>query len=254
MIERIDIQDIVKIAKDAGGAILAIYNRDFTVEYKDDKSPLTEADKKANEIICSSLAMRYPHIPIVSEENAQVDYEIRKKYDYFWLIDPLDGTREFVKKNGEFTVNIALIQDGKPMLGVVYAPVIGVVYYAKAKHGAYKEVGGVSQLLPIERRDDKCIIVGSKSHSCIESEMYISNIKTDKIKEYVLMGSSLKLCLVAEGVADVYPRLAPTMEWDTAAADAIVRECNKRCMDLKTGALLRYNKENMLNPWFVVSI
>lgn len=247
------IAEIINLAKMAGQSIMDIYSKDFTVEYKDDKSPLTEADKKANNIICKGLSRLYPDIPIVSEENKEVPYEIRKDYDYFWLIDPLDGTKEFINKNGEFTVNIALIQNGEPVLGVVYAPAIGALYHAKKGVGAFKISDGAAIKLPTARSDDRFVVVASKSHNSPETGEYIDTIKTNKTKEFISMGSSLKLCLVASGEADVYPRLAPTMEWDTAAADAIVRECGKKTIQFGKDETLKYNKENMSNPWFVVS-
>jgi 3'(2'), 5'-bisphosphate nucleotidase len=253
MLDRIDIMAIVDIAKAAGEAILSVYERDFAVEFKDDKSPLTQADSDANEIICRELSKLYPQIPIISEENREIPYEVRKDFDCFWLVDPLDGTKEFVKKNGEFTVNIALVHGGKPVLGVVYAPVIDTLYYAKKGEGAFKKSQNQIIKLPIARDDDKFIIVASKSHNTPQTQEFIENIETDKQKEFVSMGSSLKLCLVAEGVADVYPRLAPTMEWDTAAADAVVRESGKNTLDFETKTPLVYNKSSLLNPFFVVS-
>jgi 3'(2'), 5'-bisphosphate nucleotidase len=253
LLDKIEINDIIGIAKLAGDAILDIYNQDFAVEYKDDSSPLTLADKAANEIICERLTKLYPQIPIISEENKETPYEIRRQYEYFWLVDPLDGTKEFVKKNGEFTVNIALIHSGNPVLGVVYAPVIDTLYYAKKGEGAFKNSQNQITKLPITRNDDKLIIVASKSHNTPQTQEFIENIETDKQKEFVSMGSSLKLCLVAEGAADVYPRLAPTMEWDTAAADAVVRESGKNTLDFETKMPLVYNKTSLLNPFFVVN-
>lgn len=248
MLNKIDIKDIKSIALKAGRAIMEIYAKDFTVEYKDDKSPLTEADLKANEIICNALVNLYPNIPIMSEENKQTDYETRKNWQYYWCIDPIDGTKEFIKKNGEFTVNIALIYKDTPVLGVVYAPALELMYCAKKGEGAFKN----EIKLPIKREDNKLIIVASKSHMSNETQKFIDNIKTDKEKKLISMGSSLKLCLVAEGKADIYPRLAPTMEWDTAAADAIVRESGKMTYQFEVDTPVVYNKENLLNPWFVV--
>lgn len=248
MLNKIDIKDIKSIALKAGRAIMEIYAKDFTVEYKDDKSPLTEADLKANEIICNALVNLYPNIPIMSEENKQTDYETRKNWQYYWCIDPIDGTKEFIKKNGEFTVNIALIYKDTPVLGVVYAPALELMYCAKKGEGAFKN----EIKLPIKREDNKLIIVASKSHMSNETQKFIDNIKTDKEKKLISMGSSLKLCLVAEGKADIYPRLAPTMEWDTSAADAIVRESGKMTYQFEVDTPVVYNKENLLNPWFVV--
>jgi len=245
----IDIEQIIAIAKDAGEAIMKIYNKDFTVEYKDDKSPLTEADTKANEIICTALVELYPNIPIMSEENKQTEYSVRKNWEYYWCIDPIDGTKEFIKKNDEFTVNIALIHKDTPILGVVYAPAIDEMYWAKKDEGAYKN----NQKLPLHinsRPEKKLSVVASKSHLSKETQEFIDNLETEMI-EQVSKGSSLKLCMVAEGIADIYPRLAPTMEWDTAAADAVVRESGKMTYQEDEQPMV-YNKEELLNPWFIV--
>ena len=250
MLEKIELEKIVSIAKNAGDAIMQIYKKDFTIEYKDDKSPLTEADTKSNEIICNALEKLYPNIPIMSEENKQTEYEVRKHWEYYWCIDPIDGTKEFIKKNDEFTVNIALIHKNTPVLGVVYAPAIDEMYKAKKDEGAFKN----NQKLPLktnEKPEEKLSVVASKSHLSPETQEFIDNLETKKI-EQVNKGSSLKLCMVAEGEADIYPRLAPTMEWDTAAADAIVRESAKMTYQLENNKVMVYNKENLLNPWFIV--
>ncbi len=249
MLDKINIDDIKKIALKAGDEIMKIYKSEFKVEYKDDNSPLTQADIKANDIICSSLKKLYPHIPMLSEENKEVKYEQRKDWEYYWCIDPIDGTKEFVNKNGEFTVNIALIYKNKPVLGVVYSPVLNDMYYSKQNCGAFKN----SIKLPIKRDDGIYIIVASKSHLSDETKQFIDNIKTPKEKKIIPMGSSLKICLVAEGKADIYPRFAPTMEWDTAAAHAIILESNANIIDMKNNENLLYNKENLLNNSFVVS-
>jgi len=248
MLDKINIEDIKKIALEAGSAIMEIYSRDFSVEYKDDKSPLTEADIKSNEIICKFLEKNYPDIEILSEENKEVPYNVRKNWEYYWCIDPIDGTKEFIKKNGEFTVNIALIHRDKPVLGVVYAPVLELIYYSKQGSGAFKN----DTRLPIKREDEKFIVVASKSHMSDETRKFVDDIDTDRDKELISMGSSLKLCLIAEGKADIYPRLAPTMEWDTAAAHAIVLESGKNILQYESSEMLVYNKENLLNPWFIV--
>ena len=250
MLDKIDLEDIKNIALKAGDAIMEIYKKDFTVEYKDDKSPLTEADLKANEIICSSLEKLYPNIPIMSEENKQTDYEIRKEWQYYWCIDPIDGTKEFIKKNDEFTVNIALIHKDTPVLGVVYAPAIDEMYSAKKGNGAFKN----GHKLPLKINNnpkEKLSVVASKSHLSQETQDFINALDAKEI-EQVSKGSSLKLCMVAEGIADIYPRLAPTMEWDTAAADAIVRESSKMTYQFEKDEAVIYNKEDLLNPWFVV--
>ena len=249
----INIEDIKQIALKAGIAIMEIYNKDFKIDYKDDKSPLTEADTKSNEIICEALNDLYPDIPLMSEENKQTDYGIRKDWEYYFCIDPIDGTKEFIKKNGEFTVNIALIYKNTPVLGVVYAPVLNDMYWAKKDAGAFKN----NEKLPLQiniNPKEKLSVVASKSHLSKETQEFIDSLDTKEITQ-VSKGSSLKLCMVAEGVADIYPRLAPTMEWDTAAADAIVRESNKMTYQFdKNGSdkPMIYNKENLLNPWFVV--
>lgn len=250
MLKEIDLEDIVAIAKVAGEAIMEIYQQDFTVEYKDDNSPLTQADLRANAIICEQLEKLYPSIPLMSEENKEVTYDIRKDWDYYWLIDPIDGTKEFIKKNGEFTVNIALIYRGNPVLGVVYAPAIEEMYKAKKGEGAFKN----KEKLPLhinENIAEKLLVVASKSHLSEETQQFIDNLDS-KCIEQVSKGSSLKLCMVAEGLADIYPRLAPTMEWDTAAAHAIVLEAGKKVEVFDTAELLKYNKPNLLNPWFIV--
>lgn len=256
----IKIEDIIGIAVKAGDAIMEIYERGFSIVYKNDDSPLTEADKKSNEIICSQLEEIYPKTPILSEENKEVPYEIRKNWEYYWLIDPLDGTKEFIKKNGEFTVNIALMKKDKPILGVICAPALNLLYYAEESKGAFRIDGnGQKYKLPIYNKEpDNCTIkiVSSKSHLSNETEDFIGSLRKryDKI-ELLPIGSSLKICLVAEGSADIYPRLAPTMEWDTAAGDIIVSESNRKLFKYKDGEIydsFKYNKENLVNSKFVV--
>jgi len=259
MLDQIDIQDIVKIAKDAGKAIMKIYNQEFDVEYKTDSSPLTIADKKANEIIVTALnqlsvnSFLEKNIPIISEEGRSVPYDERKNWEYFWLIDPLDGTKEFVKKNGEFTINIALINKETPVLGVVYSPVLNVCYWAKRDEGAFKN----GEKLPLKTKEKRDVykIVASRSHMSNETKDFIEAIDTDKEKVIISIGSSLKICLVAEGEANIYPRLGPTMEWDTAAAHAIVNESDglfNKYIDNGACQQHVYNKKNLLNDWFVV--
>ena len=257
MLDLIDVQDIVKIAKIAGKAVMKIYNQNFDVEYKKDSSPLTMADQKAHQIIVTALnqlsvnSFLQQNIPILSEEGRNIPYEERKNWEYFWLIDPIDGTKEFVKKNGEFTINIALISKEVPILGVVYSPVLNVCYWAKKGEGAFKD--GKKLPLKTNRQRDVYKIVASRSHMSSETRDFIKAIDTDKEKVIVSIGSSLKICLVAEGEANIYPRLGPTMEWDTAAAHAIVNESDgqfNRYID-NSGHL--YNKKNLLNDWFVVT-
>lgn len=252
MLNQIDIQDIVTIAKEAGKAIMQVYEQDFKVEYKQDSSPLTLADKRSNDIIEDGLNQLSVNFPILSEEGKEIPYENRKYWEYFWLVDPLDGTKEFVKKNGEFTVNIALIYKDTPVLGVVYAPVLDVCYWAKQDEGAFKD----GKKLPLKAKNQRSIykIVVSRSHMSNETQAFIDTIDTDKEKELASVGSSLKICLVAEGEADVYPRLAPTMEWDIGAAHSIVLESGsvlRRYYDGKFSKL-NYNKINLTNDWFVV--
>ena len=245
----LNIEDVLEIARKAGEEVLKIYNKDFEVEYKDDKSPLTIADKISHNLIVEGLK-KY-NLPILSEEGKNISYEERKKWELFWMIDPLDGTKEFVKKNGEFTINIALIYKNEPIFGVVYAPVLNWLYFNDNKN-AYKIENNKLIKLPFKRDNNKFIIVASRSHLNEETKKFIDSIKTDKQKEFISIGSSLKLCLVAEGKADIYPRLAPTMEWDTAAADAIVRKVGKKVYQVENNLFLEYNKENLLNPIFLV--
>jgi 3'(2'), 5'-bisphosphate nucleotidase len=234
---------------------MQIYKQDFEVEYKQDNSPLTLADKKANDIIENDLNQLSVNIPILSEEDNDIPYEDRKHWEYFWLVDPLDGTKEFVKKNGEFTVNIALIHKDTPVLGVVYAPALGVCYWAKQGKGAFRD----GQKLPLKTKEPRNTykIVASRSHMSDDTQAFIDAIDTNKEKELISIGSSLKICLVAEGEADIYPRLGPTMEWDTGAAHAVVREADKEIYsyeqtEVENYTCIIYNKENLLNQWFVV--
>jgi 3'(2'), 5'-bisphosphate nucleotidase len=253
MLNQIDVQDIVTIAKEAGDAIMQVYKQDFEVEYKQDSSPLTLADKKANDIIEDGLNQLSVNFPILSEEGKEIPYKDRKYWEYFWLVDPLDGTKEFVKKNGEFTVNIALIHKDIPVLGVVYAPALDVCYWAKQDEGAFKD----GQKLPLKTADQRNTykIVASRSHMSDETQVFIDGIDTDKAKELISIGSSLKICLVAEGEADIYPRLGPTMEWDTGAAHAVIIESGSTLVSYIEGnihAEHKYNKFELLNESFVV--
>lgn len=212
---QINIQDIIKLAEQAGEAIMKIYSVDFSVEYKDDKSPLTDADRAANAIIIDGL--KSTGIPVLSEEGKAIPYQDRKNWTLFWLVDPLDGTKEFIKKNGEFTVNIALIENGHPVMGVVYAPAMGITYYGSKSEGSFKKnSGGQIDKLPLpgeHNRAEKIRVVASRSHMSPETEEFVASLK-EKTREieFLSSGSSLKLCLIAEGAADIYPRLAPTME------------------------------------------
>ena len=249
----------------AGKAIMLVYDTVFDVEYKDDKSPLTKADKQANDIINSFLIPT--NIPIISEENKQIDFTIRKNWKTCWVVDPVDGTKEFVKRNGEFTVNIALITNQKPVLGVIYVPATKILYAAEVvSKTAFKvelkthktntnDVLDQSQaLLPKSNSKELIRVVGSRSHMSDETSEFIEALKLDGNQvEIVSKGSSLKFCLIAEGNADVYPRFAPTMEWDTAAGQAICNAVGVEVISKETNEPLLYNKENLLNPWFLVS-
>ena len=247
------INDIIKIAKNAGVAILEVYkDSNIQADLKDDNSPLTLADKASNEIITKKLKKLTPEIPILSEEGKKIDYSERKKWKLFWLIDPLDGTKEFIKKNGEFTVNIALISNGQPILGIVYAPVLNILWHGNIKDGSYKTDSNNSSVkLNVKKPNGTIKVVASRSHS--------NNPKLDnfliKYPDYKLvkMGSSIKICLVADGSADIYPRLGPTMEWDTAAAHAVVKFAGGNIYDLDNMNELTYNKSNLLNPEFLVN-
>ena len=260
-------------AKRAGEAILEVYDSDFAVEQKDDKSPLTLADKRSHEIIEKILeqtvTVNNSTVPILSEEGKEIPYDERIKWEYFWLVDPLDGTKEFIKRNGEFTVNIALIHKHKPVLGIIYIPVKDVFYFAAINFGAYKlENSGIltenlsieelidkSQKLPLNSNDKTTLtVIGSRSHTSEEFTEFVKqlNQKHENV-EFISSGSSLKLCLVAEGKADVYPRFGPTMEWDTAAGQAIVEQAKGTVMEAETNEPLNYNKSNLLNPFFIVS-
>lgn len=254
------LQTAIEAAIKGGKAILEVYATDFSVEIKGDDSPLTIADQKCNEIINSYL-VNTP-FPIISEENKQIDYEDRKNWSSCWIVDPLDGTKEFIKRNGEFTVNIALVTNGVPKLGVIYVPVSKTLYFtAEDSNTSYRLViddeefstdailENAEQLIPAVT-GTPVRVVGSRSHLNDDTKAYIDTINTDV--EIVSKGSSLKFCLVAEGNADVYPRFAPTMEWDTAAGDAICRAVGVQVIDQSTQESLRYNKENLLNPYFLV--
>lgn len=270
-------------SKVAGLAILEVYRRDFDVSYKEDQSPLTLADQRSHDIIVDHLTdPSGKSLPILSEEGKGIPFEERRAWEYFWLIDPLDGTKEFIKRNGEFTVNIALIYQHRPVLGVIYAPVNNVFYFASEGFGSYrlkkdnafdrlegkaseieresvlKEILKHSHRLPcydtpLDTHDSQLVIAGSRSHPSKEFEAFVKTMKKQHAKvEVISSGSSLKLCLVAEGRADIYPRLGPTMEWDTAAGQAIVEQANGSVLNYETDEPLQYNKKNLLNSWFVV--
>ncbi|MCL4117309.1 UNVERIFIED_CONTAM: hypothetical protein GTU68_031540 [Idotea baltica] len=258
MINKIDEKVLIEIAQDAGKAILEIYNSDdFGVEIKEDKSPLTAADKAANDVIVKGLEKHYPEIPILSEEMKEVEYEVRKNWEYFWLVDPLDGTKEFIKRNGEFTVNIALIHNGEPILGVIDLPVKTTTYFARKGDNkcSYKvDKNGKSDIKVKPADGDTCIIMASRSHLNEETQNFVDEQKKrfENI-EFVSAGSSLKFCFIAEGKANMYPRFAPTMEWDTGAGQVIAECAGATVINKETGKPLQYNKENLLNPYFLVN-
>ena len=253
----------VNAAINAGEAVMNVYKKDFTIELKSDDSPLTEADKVSNQVIRFFLKNNFP---VLSEEGKSINYEERKNWSVFWMVDPLDGTKEFINKNGEFTVNIALIKKGKPVLGVVYVPVPSALYFGSENAGSFKchieqrgEFENIDVLLNISEKlkgdhlPAKYSIVASRSHPSPETEHFITQCKAEHGEvELISKGSSIKFCLVAEGKAHIYPRLAPTMEWDTAAAHAIAKFAGCRVVDFNTGEELEYNKESLLNPHFLV--
>ncbi|MCU7807974.1 MAG: 3'(2'),5'-bisphosphate nucleotidase CysQ [Candidatus Thiodiazotropha sp. (ex Semelilucina semeliformis)] len=245
------IDDLLQLARKAGDEILKIYNTEFEVERKQDNSPLTAADLAAHKLIVSTLERLTPEIPVLSEESAKIPFDTRQQWQRYWLIDPLDGTREFVKRNGEFTVNIALIENHEPTLGVVYAPVLDKLYYGISGQGAWKQEGrqAAGEIQVVNQRRQPTVVAGSRSHAGDSLIRFLDNLGEH---ELVSMGSSLKLCLVAEGEADLYPRLGPTSEWDTAAAQAVVEAAGGKVTTLDLQPL-RYNtKDSLLNPQFFV--
>lgn len=263
-LSKVDFIELVEVAKVAavlaGKDILEIYHQDdFGIETKDDESPLTTADKKAHLRIVEGL--KGTDIPILSEEGRSIPFEERNDWSLFWMTDPLDGTKEFIKRNSEFTVNIALIEQGKPILGVVYAPVLDKLYYGGTAVGFSKMTSTDDETILNHRKEstleeiknNSARIVASRSHQNLATQDFINSCKNS---ELVSMGSSLKFMLVAEGNADVYPRFAPTMEWDTAAADAILRGLGYNIFQVSdegniTSHTVEYNKKNLLNPYFI---
>ena len=245
------LQLAIQASEAACKEILDVYNSgDFQTESKGDNSPLTLADKKAHDVIVSIL--RSSSLPILSEEGKHIPYEERKQWKKFWMVDPLDGTKEFLKRNGEFTVNIALIENQKPVLGVVAIPVTGDVFYMQEGSGAFvKRNGSVIPLprrSPVDLKKSGVRVVASRSHMSEETQAFIQSLSEPTL---VSQGSSLKFMLLAEGKADVYPRFAPTMEWDTAAAHAIVSEVGISVLQKDTSIPLLYNKPDLLNPYFL---
>ncbi|MGM0619475.1 MAG: 3'(2'),5'-bisphosphate nucleotidase CysQ [Bacteroidota bacterium] len=255
----------IKAAIKAGREILKIYNdpnADFSVERKADNSPLTIADKASHQVI--NQLLKSTGLPVLSEEGRDISYEERKSWETFWMVDPLDGTKEFIKRNGEFTVNIALISKNKPVLGVIYVPVSKVIYVGEIQQGAWKleetpedatveSVKNAGSRLPAVTQKPGYTIVGSRSHANDETRDYIEERKKEHPQiDIISKGSSLKICMVAEGIADEYPRFGPTMEWDTAAGHAIANASGKKLWLTNLEKELSYNKKNLLNPYFIV--
>ncbi len=257
MIDDVAADYLIETCLLAGAEILDVYASDFDVAKKADSSPVTAADLRANHVITERLRARWPDVPVLSEESAKAAHEVRRHWQRFWLVDPLDGTKEFIKRNGQFTVNIALIEDGRPAAGWVWAPASKTLYWGIVGHGAWKREGdGAPQSLPIDGRQspDTYRIVGSLSHPSPQLAAFLAKAKLRyKHVEFVPMGSSLKICLVAEGAADTYPRYGPTMEWDTAAAHAVANAAGRRVVRHGSTAELEYNKPDLHNPWFLVS-
>lgn len=245
------LKDIIETAIEAGHATLTYYNDDVEVYDKEDDSPITKADMAAHKIILNKLEQLTPNIPIISEESGVPDYEERKEWNQFWIVDPLDGTKEFIKQNDEFTINIALIEDGKPTLGVVYVPALETLYFASSETGAYKQENK-NQPHRIQStkadRSQPLTIIESRSHGSDKLEQFLKD-EGITVKDRVKAGSSVKFCRVAEGTADLYPRLGPTMEWDVAAGDAIWRYSAR---EGEHDSPLTYNKKDLKNEGFVI--
>jgi 3'(2'), 5'-bisphosphate nucleotidase len=241
-----DVEYLRETCRLAGAEILVVYESDFAVERKDDRSPLTEADLRSHAVIERRLRARWPELPVLSEESAEeFPYEVRSGWTMFWLVDPLDGTKEFIQRNGQFTVNIALIENGRPVAGFVYAPAAGRMFDAT--------IGAGEPATAPAAPSDTLRIVGSRSHHSPEMDAFVEEQRRRYANvEFIPMGSSLKICLVAEGKADIYPRFGPTMEWDTAAAHAVANAAGRRVVRYGSDEELTYNKPDLHNPWFVV--
>jgi 3'(2'), 5'-bisphosphate nucleotidase len=252
-------EDIFEVIKAAGNEILKVYQGDdFQVEIKSDETPLTIADKQSNNVIINGLKVLFPEIPILSEESKKVPYDERRNWKYLWVVDPLDGTKEFIKRNGEFSINLALIENGKPIFGVLYIPVMRLLYYAGRGLGAYrvdknKKIYSLKSKKSVSKESSQNIgIIYSKSHYNSETREYVQKIR----KKYnhtnmISVGSAMKLTYLAEGKADIYPRLGPTMEWDIAAGQIIVEETGGKVIDYYKRKPLIYNKEDLRNSWFL---
>ncbi|MFT4205098.1 MAG: 3'(2'),5'-bisphosphate nucleotidase CysQ [Chitinophagaceae bacterium] len=252
ILSSIDVDALCNIAIASGNTIMAIYNdatQEFDISFKDDLSPLTKADKQSHKIIKDTLYKLYPDIPLLSEEGADIDYEERKGWTMYWCVDPLDGTKEFIKKNGEFTVNISLVIENHPWLGIIYIPAKQVLYYANQLIGAWKkELNDIPvQIFAQKNEDFNWTAIGSRTHSSSEENLILSQYP---IKDKIFIGSSIKFCYIAEGMAQIYCRTGPTMEWDTAAGQAIV-ECAGGVVRQLDGTDFVYNKESLVNPGFV---
>lgn len=255
LITAADVNVLIELARKAGDQILEIYNKTFDINYKEDKSPLTDADIASNNIIIEGLKKHFPDIPVIAEESKNEPYETRKNWNSFWLVDPLDGTKEFINRNGEFTINIALIINNEPVLGLIFAPVPNLLYYAVKGQGCFKIENAEEPVKITSRKLDynnKVIITGSRSHSTPELEEYVKQMK-QKYKgiEFLPAGSALKFGRIAEGSADIYPRFGKSMEWDIAAGHIIAKESGKQLFIHNTKDELRYNKEDLTNPWFI---
>jgi len=249
------VEEIKEIAVKAGDEILKIYADEslFGIEKKSDDSPLTKADQQSNAIIVDGLERLSTQYPIISEENKLIEYSERKNYKTFWLVDPLDGTKEFIKRNGEFTVNIALISEQKPVLGVVYVPVTGEMYWAEKNKGAFYSKDGKTKELcanTFTMKDKGLKVVCSRSHINQETQDFIAQLQNP---DTVSKGSSLKFLILANGGAELYPRIGPTMEWDTAAAHIVLEEAGGSVIEYGKDTPLVYNKENLLNPYFIAA-
>jgi 3'(2'), 5'-bisphosphate nucleotidase len=258
------IETAIDAALEAGAVIMKIYTNEIEVVFKEDESPLTIADQQAN--ACIEAKLKPFGIPIISEETKQLPYEVRKNWTTCWIVDPLDGTKEFIKKNDEFTVNIALVENGKPKFGVIFAPALNEFYYGLVDENvAYKatvtpettatDIIKNSQRIAPKQDENELRVVGSRSHMNEETTTFMTQLeqKSGKRVTIISKGSSLKLCLVAEGAADVYPRFAPTMEWDIAAGHAICNAVGLKVVQQNSAAELQYNKENLLNPYFSIT-
>jgi 3'(2'), 5'-bisphosphate nucleotidase len=248
----IDFDFVAGVAREAGKAILEVYGTDFEVNRKDDRSPLTLADVRSHRIIADALRQRYPDIPVLSEEGKEVPFETRRNWQRFWLVDPLDGTKEFVKRNGEFTVNIALVEDHTPVFGLIHIPVSGRLFMGDVREDCWEVTGSERRKLSVAQTpaaNRPVRIVRSRSHPSPQLNEFLSMIASYEITN---RGSSIKFCTVAEGEADFYPRFGPTWEWDTAAGQAIVTAAGGVMLDL-AGKPFVYNKQNLLNGPFIVS-